>query len=50
MRSRMFRFQDRASYKTSEVLGLFVISIFLGMIFFGICAAIDYALHVLFGT
>ena len=49
MRSRLFRFRDRASYKTSEVLGLFVLSIFLGMIFFGICAAIDYALQSIFG-
>jgi hypothetical protein len=49
MRSRLFRFRDRASYKSSEVLALFVISMFLGMLFFGVCMAIDYALNRLFG-
>lgn len=49
MKSRLYRFGDRASYKTSEVVGLFVISIFAGMAFFGICMAIDYALERLFG-
>lgn len=49
MRSRLSRFGDRASYKASEVLGLFVISIFGGMAIFGICMAIDYALERLFG-
>jgi hypothetical protein len=49
MRGRLFRFKDRASYKTSEVLGLFVISIFLGMAFFGVCLVVDYALQTLFG-
>lgn len=49
MRSRLSRFSDRASYKTSEVLGLYIIGLFLGMLFFGVCLAIDYALNKLFG-
>jgi hypothetical protein len=40
-RSRLFRFRDRASYKASEVLGLFIISMFLGMIFFLFCVLVD---------
>ncbi len=50
MRSKLSRFRDRASYKTSEVLGLFIISLFLGMFLFGLCMAIDYAIDSLFGT
>ncbi len=49
MRSRLFRFRDRASYKSSEVIGLFLISIFAGMIFFGICAALNALYERLFG-
>lgn len=49
MRSRFFRFSDRASYKPSEVLGLFVLSLFCGIIFFFVCAAIDYGIQVLLG-
>jgi hypothetical protein len=49
MRSRLFRFRDRGSYKTSEVLGLFIVSLFLGMLFFLVCMAVDYALGLLFG-
>jgi hypothetical protein len=49
MRSRLFRFRDRASYKSSEVLGLFVVSIFLGMFVYGVMMAIDFALTQLFG-
>lgn len=45
--SRLLRFRDRSSYKSSEVVALFVISIFAGMIFCGICAAIDYVLNTL---
>lgn len=48
MRSKFFRYSDRASYKTSEVVGLFIISLFLGMITFGICMAIDYAVRQLY--
>jgi hypothetical protein len=48
MRSKFFRYSDRASYKTSEVVGLFVISLFLGMLTFGICMAIDYAVRQLY--
>jgi hypothetical protein len=49
MRSKFFRHSDRASYKSSEVVGLFVISLFLGMITFGVCMAIDYGIRQLFG-
>ncbi len=43
------RFQDRQSYKPSEVLGLFVISIFFGMGVFGICMAVSLLLDRFFG-
>ena len=43
------RFQDRQSYKPSEVLGLFVLSIFFGMGVFGICMAVSLLLDRLFG-
>lgn len=49
MKSHLFRHRDRSSYKASEVLGLFVLSVFLGMFFFLVCAAIDYGLQSLFG-
>jgi hypothetical protein len=48
-RSRLFRFRDRASYKPSEVLGLFIISVFLTMIICGLCMLIDHAVRQLFG-
>lgn len=40
-RAGIFRFRDRGSYKPSEVLGLFVLSIFLGMGVFGICMLVS---------
>jgi len=49
MRSRFFRFRDRASYKSSEVIGLFLISIFAGMFFYGLCMLVDFLLRSLFG-
>jgi hypothetical protein len=49
MRSRLFRFRDRASYKSSEVLGLFIISIFLGMFVYGLMWAIDQLVTRVFG-
>jgi hypothetical protein len=48
MRSKFFRYSERASYKSSEVVALFVLSLFLGMVTFGICMAIDYAIRQLF--
>jgi hypothetical protein len=48
-RARFFRFRDRASYKASEVLGLFVISIIGGMIFFLICVVVDFFVRHLIG-
>jgi hypothetical protein len=41
---RYLRFRDRGSYKSSEVVGLFIISIMGGMLFCGICFALDYLL------
>lgn len=49
-RGRFFKYRDRASYKISEVLGLFIISMGLGMIFFGICVALDHLSNWLFST
>ncbi len=49
-RGQFLRFKDRASYKTSDVLGLFIIGLGLGAIFCGTCAVIDYALQLLRGT
>ncbi len=49
MKSRLSKYRDRASYKSSEVVGLFVVSLFLGMLFFLICVAIDYAFQLVFG-
>jgi hypothetical protein len=45
--SRLLRFRDRGSYKSSEVVALFLVSLFAGMIFCGMCAAIDYAINTL---
>jgi hypothetical protein len=50
MKSRLFRYSDRASYKTSEVLALFLLSLFLGMFFFLVCAAVDYGIRMIFGA
>jgi hypothetical protein len=41
---RYVRFRDRGSYRSSEVVGLFIISIMGGMLFCCICFAIDYFL------
>jgi len=47
-RARIFRFRDRASYKSSEIVGLFVVSVILGGIICLICAALDYLFsHIL---
>jgi hypothetical protein len=43
------RFKDRSSYKTSDVVGLFIIGLILGALFCGMCVAIDYALQLLLG-
>lgn len=40
-RGAFFRFRDRSSYKPSEVVGLFVISLFGGMLIFGVCMLIS---------
>ncbi|MBX6312113.1 MAG: hypothetical protein IRY99_04220 [Isosphaeraceae bacterium] len=47
---RIGRFKDRASYKPSEVVGLFVISLFGGMLFFLICVLVDHLLGQFFGS
>ena len=49
MRSRFFRFQDRASYKTSEVAALFLIGVVLSGLFVLFCAAVDYVMRTVFG-
>jgi hypothetical protein len=49
MRSRFFRFRDRASYRTSEVLALFVIGLFGGALFFGFLVVMDFVFRKLFG-
>jgi hypothetical protein len=41
-RFRLSRFRDRASYKSSEVIGLFIISLFAGAVFCGLCMVVDY--------
>ncbi len=46
---RISRFGDRQSYKPSEVVGLFVLSLFGGMIVFGICMLINSLLERIFG-
>lgn len=46
---RITRFGDRQSYKPSEVLGLFVISLFLGMFVFGVCILINGLINRFFG-
>lgn len=49
-RGRITRFGDRQSYKPSEILGLFVISLFLGMFVFGVCILVNHLLERLFGS
>jgi hypothetical protein len=41
-RVRITQFRDRASYKSSEVIALFIVSIFGGMLFCGLCVVIDF--------
>jgi hypothetical protein len=36
-RTRVSRFRDRASFKSSEVIALFIISLFFGMVVFVVC-------------
>lgn len=48
-RGAFTRFGDRHSYKPSEVVGLFVISIFGGMFVFGICMLVNIMLERIFG-
>lgn len=48
-RGRLYRFGDRQSTKPSEVVGLFVLSIFLGMIIFGICMFVNEMIERIFG-
>jgi hypothetical protein len=40
-RARLFRFRDRASFKPSEVVGLFLISLFGWMLFFVLVMTLD---------
>ncbi len=48
-RSGIYRFRDRQSYKPSEVLGLFIISMIGGMFVFGICMLVNMVLEHFFG-
>jgi hypothetical protein len=48
-KARIFRFRDRASYKSSEVVGLFVVSVILGGAFCLTCVALDYMLSTILG-
>jgi hypothetical protein len=48
-RGQLFRGWGRRSYKASEVVGLFVLSIFAGMIISGVAVAIDFLLRTFFG-
>ncbi len=43
------RFRDRASYKTSDVFALFLIGLFLGGIFCGLCVLVDYVARLVLG-
>lgn len=47
-RFRIGRFRDRASYKSSEVVGLFILSLFGWMLFWGLVVAIDFILTRVF--
>ena len=48
-RGSLYRFRDRQSYKPSEVVGLFVLSLFGGMFVFGICMLVDSLIQRIFG-
>ena len=48
-RSRLGRYRDRQSYKASEVVGLFILSLFGGMLIFGLFVLVDWLLQRLFG-
>jgi hypothetical protein len=48
-RSRLFRFRDRGSYKSSEVVALFVLSLFGGALLFLLCVLVDWFLRTFFG-
>ena len=47
-RGRFFRFGERASYKASDVVVLFLIGVFLGMSFVGLSYLINYVVQVVF--
>lgn len=49
MRSRFFRFSDRASYKTSEVMALFLIGLFLSAVTVFLCLLVQYVVESIFG-
>ena len=49
MRRGIYRFRDRGSYKPSEVLGLFVLSLFGGMLLFGLCVLANSLMDRIFG-
>ncbi len=46
---RIYRFRDRQSYKPSELLGLFILSLFGGMFVFGLIMAINTLVERIFG-
>ena len=48
-RGGLYRFRDRGSYKPSEVLGLFVLSLFGGMLMFGVCMLVNSLMDRIFG-
>ncbi len=48
-RGRLGRFRGRTSYKTSEVVALFVLSLVAGMFVCACFAAVDYVLTHVFG-
>lgn len=49
LRGRFFRPWGRRSYKPSEVVGLFLLSIFAGMFVSVVAVAVDYLLRTFFG-
>ena len=49
MRSRSFRSGGGRSSRASEVVGIFLVSIFVGMIISGVAVAIDFVFRTLFG-
>lgn len=48
-RGNFFRTRGRQSYKASEVVGLFVLSIVGGMLVSGLAVAIDFVFRNVFG-